>query len=187
MPLRRQCLARLASNPDLRCEVLVVEGRIHRDDHTALDKDGMRVRWREQVAVYPGIDGNYLTRDGLTIQQALDDPTRALPVADPGIVSPTEYATAQALLNLAGVPEGARGRQVGGDHYRKRKIQHWDIAEEYELTYFEGAVLKYILRHRDKNGIEDLKKALHTLEKLIEVEEGKLRGQGTSDHEGSES
>lgn len=111
----------------------------------------------------------------------------AAPATVPGIVSPTEYATAQALLNLAGVPEGVRGRQVGGDHYRKRKIQHWDIAEEYELTYFEGAVLKYILRHRDKNGVEDLKKALHTLEKLIEVEEGKLRGQGTSDHEGSES
>lgn len=187
MPLRRQCLARLASNPNLRCEVLVEEGAIHRDDHTAVDKHGLRTRWREQVAVYPDINGNYHTKDGLTIQQALDDPTRALPVAEPGIISPTEYTMASALLGLAGARPSARDRQVGGDHYSKRKIQHWDIAEEYELTYFEGAVIKYILRHRDKNGIEDLKKALHTLEKLIEVEEAKLRGQGTGDHEGPES
>lgn len=186
MPLRRQCLARLASNPNLRCEVLVEEGRIHRDDHTTLDKDGMRVRWREQVAVYPGIDGNYRTRDGLTVQQALDDPTRALPVADPGIVSPTEYATAQALLNLAGVPEGARDGQVGGNHYRKYKIQPWDVIDEYGLDFYAGNALKYLLRDK-KDRLEDLKKARHYLEKLIEVEEGKLRGQGTGDHEGSES
>lgn len=65
-----------------------------------------------------------------------------------------------------------RHAQVGGDHYRKRKIQPWDIWAEYDLNGFEASIIKYILRHRDKNGVQDLKKARHTLDKLIELEEG---------------
>lgn len=63
--------------------------------------------------------------------------------------------------------------QVGGDHYVKRAIGPWDIWAEYGMNAFEGAVLKYLLRWRDKNGVEDLKKARHTLDKLIEIEEAK--------------
>lgn len=65
----------------------------------------------------------------------------------------------------------ARQQQVGGDHYERRLIQPWDIWREYDLNAFEGAVIKYILRHRDKGGVEDLKKARHTLDRLIEIEE----------------
>jgi len=70
---------------------------------------------------------------------------------------------------------GARDSQVGGDHYAKHTIQPWDIWEAYGLNAFEGAVIKYVLRHRDKNGVEDLKKARHTLDRLIEIEERKAR------------
>lgn len=63
--------------------------------------------------------------------------------------------------------------QVGGDHYRQRSIQPWDVWQEYGMNAFEGAVLKYLLRWRDKGGVEDLKKARHTLDKLIEIEEAK--------------
>ena len=58
-------------------------------------------------------------------------------------------------------------KQVGGDHYEKHAIQPWDIIDEYNLTFYEGSILKYLLRHRDKGGVEDLKKARHTLNKLI--------------------
>lgn len=64
-------------------------------------------------------------------------------------------------------------QQVGGDHYRQRSIQPWDIWQEYGMNAFEGAVLKYLLRWRSKGGVEDLKKARHTLDKLIEIEEAK--------------
>jgi hypothetical protein len=64
-------------------------------------------------------------------------------------------------------------RQVGGEHYRQHSIQPWDIWSEYGMNAFEGAVLKYLLRWRDKGGVEDLKKARHTLDKLIEIEEAK--------------
>lgn len=71
-------------------------------------------------------------------------------------------------------PAGARGTQVGGDHYVKHAIQPWDIWEEYGLNAFEGAVLKYLLR-RKGDRVEDLKKARHTLDRLIETEERKAR------------
>lgn len=70
---------------------------------------------------------------------------------------------------------GARDTQVGGDHYAKHSVQPWDIWEAYDLNAFEGAVIKYLLRHRDKGGVEDLKKARHTLDRLIEIEEKRAR------------
>lgn len=62
-----------------------------------------------------------------------------------------------------------RDRQVGGDHYKLHKVQPWDIIEEYGLDFFEGNALKYLLRKKD-NRVEDLKKAVHYLEKCIERE-----------------
>jgi hypothetical protein len=62
----------------------------------------------------------------------------------------------------------AKDRQVGGDHYRKRIIQPWDIIRLWELNFWAGNVLKYLLRAPEKNGREDLEKAKHYLEYLIE-------------------
>jgi len=64
----------------------------------------------------------------------------------------------------------ANSRQVGGAHYRN-KIQHWDWVSSNELDYFQGQITKYIARWKHKNGIEDLKKAAHFLEKYIELQE----------------
>lgn len=68
-------------------------------------------------------------------------------------------------------------RQVGGNHYKKHSIQPFDVMRIYfspeELTgYYWGSMLKYMLRWKDKGGVEDLKKAKHYLEKLIESKEG---------------
>jgi len=49
-------------------------------------------------------------------------------------------------------------KQIDGDHYTKRKIQPWDIIEEYNLDFFEGNALKYLLRYKDKDGLIDLEK-----------------------------
>ncbi|MGB1226458.1 MAG: DUF3310 domain-containing protein [Poseidonibacter sp.] len=67
-----------------------------------------------------------------------------------------------------------REKQVGGNHYSKRAIQPFHIAREYDLDFFEGNVLKYLLRHKDKNGLEDLQKAMHYLEEVIANEESKV-------------
>lgn len=67
---------------------------------------------------------------------------------------------------------GARGDQVAGDHYKKFKIQPWDVWEEYDLDAFTGTVVKYLLRAGQKGSrLEDLKKARHTLDRLIEIVE----------------
>lgn len=60
-------------------------------------------------------------------------------------------------------------RQVGGNHY-KRAHQPWEIIEEWQLNYWAGNVLKYLLRYPYKNGVEDLEKAKHYLEYLIKKE-----------------
>ena len=58
--------------------------------------------------------------------------------------------------------------QVGGDHYKKRAIQPIDYILDNDLSFCEGCVIKYITRWRDKGGVEDLEKAKHYLEFLIE-------------------
>ena len=71
-------------------------------------------------------------------------------------------------------PARANDRQEGGTHYAK-PIQHWDYVIAQGLGYFEGQITKYVSRWRDKNGLEDLKKARHFLDKLIEeVEAGNI-------------
>jgi hypothetical protein len=65
------------------------------------------------------------------------------------------------------IKRGTRNEQIGGDHYTKHKTQPWDIIEEYNLDFWLGNVVKYILRHRDKGGVEDLMKALHYLDHAI--------------------
>jgi hypothetical protein len=59
-------------------------------------------------------------------------------------------------------------KQHGGSHYQKYKIQPSKFVVENELLYPEGCVIKYIIRHRDKNGKEDLMKAIHFIEMIIE-------------------
>lgn len=60
-----------------------------------------------------------------------------------------------------------KNQQVAGNHYQ-RAIQPWDIISEWELDFWEGNVLKYLLRWKHKDGVQDLKKAKHYLEYLIE-------------------
>lgn len=72
------------------------------------------------------------------------------------------------------VVESQFTRQVGGNHYKKMPIQPLEFIAANGLDFFQGCVLKYIIRYKDKNGIEDLKKAIHFIEMMIELEEKKL-------------
>lgn len=51
--------------------------------------------------------------------------------------------------------------EVGGDHYEKQKIQAIEYIHANDLDFDEGNVVKYISRHKDKNGAEDLAKCIH--------------------------
>ena len=59
-------------------------------------------------------------------------------------------------------------KQIGGKHYLKYKVQPSKFVVENKLLYPEGCVIKYILRHQDKGGKQDLEKAKHIIDKIIE-------------------
>lgn len=59
--------------------------------------------------------------------------------------------------------------QIAGSHYKAKAIQPWDYIASNELGYFEGNIVKYVSRWREKGGVDDLRKARHYLEKLIEL------------------
>ena len=76
--------------------------------------------------------------------------------------------------SIAELEPTARDTQVGGNHYKKFKIQPWDVIDEYGLTFYAGNALKYLLRAGRKGvALEDLKKARHYLDRMIEIEESK--------------
>lgn len=59
--------------------------------------------------------------------------------------------------------------QIGGNHY-KLPIQPVEYIHANGIGYFEGNVIKYVTRWKNKNGIQDLEKAIHYLQLLIDLE-----------------
>ena len=59
-------------------------------------------------------------------------------------------------------------RQVGGDHYEKCGIMPTTYIRANNLDFFEGNIVKYVTRHKDKNGAEDIKKVIHYAEMILE-------------------
>ena len=103
-------------------------------------------------------------------------------VRDHGPSTMTDCDRAFIAAVIAAYAEPATGkatatsRQVGGDHYSKMAIQPLEFIYRNQIGGVESIALRYILRWRDKNGVEDLRKAIHTLEflvDLVEREQGK--------------
>ena len=63
----------------------------------------------------------------------------------------------------------ANENQVNGTHYKEKTIQPWDYIVGNGMGYLEGNIVKYVSRWKEMGGIDDLNKAKHYLEKLIEV------------------
>ena len=63
----------------------------------------------------------------------------------------------------------SKERVVHPNHYNKG-IEMWDYAHSHNLDFFDGNVVKYVTRWKDKNGVEDLKKAKQYLDKLIDLQ-----------------
>ena len=68
--------------------------------------------------------------------------------------------------------ESALDKQVSGSHYKDKGIQPIVYIHANNLGFCEGNVVKYVTRWRDKGGEADLRKAIHYLELLIELETG---------------
>jgi hypothetical protein len=57
-----------------------------------------------------------------------------------------------------------QGRQVGGSHYKNMIIQPYEFIAKNELSFFQGNVVKYVCRYKNKNGVQDLQKIIHYCE-----------------------
>lgn len=66
----------------------------------------------------------------------------------------------------------AKDTQIGGQHYKDMAIQPVEYIHRNALGFCEGSVIKYVSRWRAKGGVEDLKKARHFIDLLIEMEAG---------------
>jgi hypothetical protein len=83
-------------------------------------------------------------------------------------VQPPQYDPKDVAFNALDV-------QVAGSHYKKHGIQPVEYIHTNKIGYFEGNVIKYVTRWRDKGGVADLEKAKHYIDLLIELE-GKNNG-----------
>ena len=63
-------------------------------------------------------------------------------------------------------------KQVGGDHYSKMKIQPAEFINKNKMLFAEGNAIKYICRHINKGGEQDLQKAKHYIDMIIERDYG---------------
>lgn len=66
----------------------------------------------------------------------------------------------------------ALNTQIGGSHYKKYEIEPIDFFHHNKIPVIESGILKYVIRHQDKNKHEDLLKAVHLIAYLLEKEYG---------------
>lgn len=85
------------------------------------------------------------------------------------------YSTLNIIPSIKIVSDDTKASttQIGGNHYKNLAIQPMEYCLKNNLNYVQSNVIKYVTRYKDKNGIEDLKKAKHCIDLLIEYEEGK--------------
>lgn len=97
----------------------------------------------------------------------LPEMTEADVIAPPGTQAFLDRVFADRLDVLN---QGALAVQVGGDHYKKLKIQPVEYIHANNLPFIEGCIIKYATRWRDKGGVKDLEKIKHFADLLIELE-----------------
>lgn len=87
-----------------------------------------------------------------------------LPVIDVNHFDPAPFTPAE--------PDTAFGKQEGGNHYQKYAIQPIEFMHKNNIPSVASQIIKYVIRHQDKNGLEDLRKARHLLSMLMEMDYG---------------
>lgn len=103
--------------------------------------------------------------DGDTTLQVIDQKGSCANFDRDYFVLASEYSAAENLKE-----QTALDIQHGGQHYKGMKIQPVEFIHANNIGYMEGNAIKYLCRWQMKNGLEDLNKAKHYIELLIEME-----------------
>lgn len=134
--------------------------------------------------------GDYFGREGVRVKpyqcklETLKDGSGEMGVG--GVIGYESFGESPlVLLNTSDeeVPEwdddiptssnlSALNKQVSGGHYKGCKIQPIEYIHANDLDYFQGNVVKYVTRHKLKNGKADIEKAIHYLELILELQYG---------------
>jgi len=114
------------------------------------------------------------------------------PLMEPGdlaVCADLTIEEAQSLIDRIGTPrevferESALSTQVGGSHYKDMDIQPWQAMEAW-LTpeeyrgYHKGVAIAYLARERQKGGLDDIRKTVHHLQRLLEIEDARVTKEG---------
>ena len=86
-------------------------------------------------------------------------------------VALAEAALEAHVQAVQAVPSDLLQQQVGGTHYTGMGLQPWEYISRNDLDFFQGNVIKYVSRWKDKGGVQDLYKAQHTLQFYIRWQE----------------
>jgi len=121
---------------------------------------------------------NLAKRIGVSYSYAHKLKQKVIAEIDKRLSTPEQDAAMDALVTtsqeLGGwqvtANTGALDVQVGGDHYKKLKIQPIEFIHANNIPFIEGNIIKYIVRWRDKNGVKDLEKVKHYVDLLIDLE-----------------
>jgi len=84
--------------------------------------------------------------------------------------NPTVCANLGRCAMLRTGTQSSLDKQVSGDHYKDKAIQPIIYIHANNLGFCEGNVVKYVTRWREKGGVADLRKAIHYIELLIQLE-----------------
>ena len=132
-----------------------------------IDFDGVVCLWSRHThpEELPFIDDECYTNKS--------DGVFSLPKSEPCDISNWVEIREEGSLNdqyaeIKTVRQSAWKKQEGGSHYKNLKIQPMQYALENKLDYAQANVVKYVTRHKEKNGKEDLLKAIHNIELMIE-------------------
>lgn len=82
------------------------------------------------------------------------------------------YLASIQPVHDAQIVESALQTQQGGTHYKGLKIQPIEYIHANGLDFFQGNIVKYATRHKDKNSAEDLRKVIHYAQLAIELQYG---------------
>jgi len=105
----------------------------------------------------------------LQSQQAWPQPAGEAYTSGQNALAAQDHGAA-AQAKYANSPLPPLTNQVGGSHYKRYAIQPIEYTVANGLSYLAGNVVKYVTRYKDKGGAEDIRKAIHYLELILEFE-----------------
>lgn len=132
--------------------------------------DGLRYLFLKNLVTRQQAAGGKFLYSMAASQDAVDKPDVEIAQNE------KEQSPKVALVKKPDAVSAVSAIQIGGDHYKSQKVQPWDAMEAWMPPdqfkgFLRGNVIKYIARCDKKGGAEDLKKARHYLDKLIEAYE----------------